>query len=63
MLQNCLEDDMCLYRPNAQWEGEFEKLKIDFKIILLTYKALNGLAPLYLTELLSSAIIWLSVCF
>ncbi len=26
--------------------------RIDFKILLLTYKALNGLAPLYLTELL-----------
>ncbi len=26
--------------------------RIDFNIILLTYKALNGLAPLYLTELL-----------
>ncbi len=27
MLQNCLEEDMCLYRPNARWEGEFEWLK------------------------------------
>ncbi len=26
--------------------------RIDFKIMLLTYKPLNGLAPLYLTELL-----------
>ncbi|XP_056587301.1 uncharacterized protein LOC130407959 isoform X1 [Triplophysa dalaica] len=29
------------------------KYRIDFKIILITYKALNGLAPTYLTELLS----------
>ncbi len=26
---------------------------IDFKILLITYKALNGLAPQYLSELLS----------
>ncbi len=28
-------------------------LNIDFKILLITYKALNGLAPQYLSELLS----------
>ncbi len=28
------------------------KLCIDFKILLITYKALNGLAPQYLSELL-----------
>ncbi len=28
------------------------KLRIDFKILLITYKALNGLAPQYLSELL-----------
>ncbi len=27
MLRNCLEEDMCLYRPNARWEGQFEWLK------------------------------------
>ncbi len=27
--------------------------RIDFKILLITYKALNGLAPQYLSELLS----------
>ncbi len=27
MLRNCLEEDVCLYRPNARWEGEFEWLK------------------------------------
>ncbi len=27
MLWNCLEEDVCLYRPNAQWDGEFERLK------------------------------------
>ncbi len=29
------------------------KHRIDFKILLITYKALNGLAPQYLSELLS----------
>ncbi len=29
------------------------KHRIDFKILLITYKALNGLAPHYLSELLS----------
>uniref|UniRef100_A0AAR2KJT6 Reverse transcriptase domain-containing protein n=1 Tax=Pygocentrus nattereri TaxID=42514 RepID=A0AAR2KJT6_PYGNA len=29
------------------------KFRIDYKILLLTYKALNGLAPQYLSELLS----------
>ncbi len=29
------------------------KHRIDFKILLMTYKALNGLAPQYLSELLS----------
>ncbi len=29
------------------------KYRIDFKILLITYKALNGLAPRYLSELLS----------
>jgi len=27
MLRNCLEEDVCLYRPNARWEGEIEWLK------------------------------------
>ncbi len=27
MFENCLEEDVCLYRPNARWEGEFEWLK------------------------------------
>ncbi len=29
------------------------KFRISYKIVLLTYKALNGLAPAYLTSLLS----------
>ncbi len=29
------------------------RFRIDFKIILLTYKALHGLAPVYMTELLT----------
>ena len=29
------------------------KFRIDFKILLLTYKAINGLAPFYLQELIS----------
>ncbi len=24
MLRNCLEEDVCLYRPNARWGGVFE---------------------------------------
>lgn len=28
------------------------KFRVDFKILMLTYKALNGLAPQYLSELL-----------
>ncbi len=27
MLWICLEEDVCLYRPNARWGGEFEWLK------------------------------------
>ncbi len=27
MLWNCLEENVCLYRPNARWGGEFERLK------------------------------------
>ncbi len=29
------------------------KHRLDFRILLITYKALNGLAPQYLSELLS----------
>jgi len=29
------------------------KFRIDYKVLLMTYKALNGLAPVYLTDLLS----------
>ena len=31
------------------------KFRIDFKILLLTYKAINGLAPFYLQELITGA--------
>ncbi len=27
MLKICQEEDVCLYRPNARWGGEFEWLK------------------------------------
>ncbi len=27
MLRICLEEDVCLYRPNARWEGDIEWLK------------------------------------
>ncbi len=27
MFRNCLEEDVCLYSPNARWRGEFEWLK------------------------------------
>ncbi len=33
--------------------GSLLNIRIDFKILLITYKALNGLAPQYLSELLS----------
>ncbi len=37
--------------PYSHWLPT--KHRIDFKILLITYKALNGLAPQYLSELLS----------
>ncbi len=33
--------------------GSLLNIVIDLKIVLITYKALNGLAPQYLSELLS----------
>ncbi len=33
--------------------SESDVVPLDFKIVLITYKALNGLAPQYLSELLS----------
>ncbi len=27
MIGNCLEEDVCLYRPKARWGGEFERIK------------------------------------
>ena len=48
------ETKYCHVRPllyNLHWlPVEF---RIDFKILLLTYKAINGLAPFYLHELIS----------
>ena len=48
------ETKYCHVRPllyNMHWlPAEF---RIDFKILLLTYKAINGLAPFYLHELIS----------
>ena len=44
----------CHVRPllyNLHWLPV--KFRIDFKILLLTYKAINGLAPFYLQELIS----------
>ncbi len=39
---------------SVDWERVWSnKHRIDFKILLITYKALNGLAPQYLSELLS----------
>ena len=49
-----LESKYCYVRPlvyNLHWLSV--KLRIDFKILLLTYKAINGLAPFYLHQLIS----------
>ena len=49
-----LESKYCHVRPllyNLHWLPV--KFWIDFKILLLTYKAINGLAPFYLRELIS----------
>ena len=49
-----LEPKYCHVRPllyNLHWLPV--KFRIDFKILLLTYKAINGLAPFYLQELIS----------
>ena len=49
-----LESKYCQVRPllyNMHWLPV--KFRIDFKILLLTYKAINGLAPFYLQELIS----------
>ena len=49
-----LESKYCHVRPllyNLHWLPV--KFRIDFKILLLTYKAINGLAPFYLQELIS----------
>ena len=49
-----LESKYCHVRPllyNLHWLPV--RFRIDFKILLLTYKAINGLAPFYLQELLS----------
>ena len=48
------ESKYCHVRPllyNLHWLPV--KFRIDFKILLLTYKAINGLAPFYLQELIS----------
>ena len=48
------ESKYCLLRTllyNLHWLPV--KFRIDFKILLLTYKAINGLAPFYLQELIS----------
>ena len=49
-----LESKYCHVRPllyNLHWLPV--KFRIDFEILLLTYKAINGLAPFYLQELIS----------
>ena len=48
------ESKYCHVRPllyNLHWLPV--KFRIDFKIMLLTYKAINGLAPFYLQELIN----------
>ncbi len=51
MLRNCLEEDLCLYRPNAWGEGEFKWLKtpkttaaVLQKIVFLGQKTLKKLS-------------------
>ncbi len=39
--------------PKTPLDPRGFKYRIDFKILLISYKALNGLAPQYLSELLS----------
>ncbi len=39
--------------PLQSFAKSYRFNRIDFKILLITYKALNGLAPQYLSELLS----------
>ena len=49
-----LESKYCHVRPllyNLHWLPV--KFRIDFKILLLTYKTINGLAPFYLQELIN----------
>ena len=49
-----LESKYCHVRPlpyNLHWLPV--KFRIDFKILVLTYKVINGLAPFYLQELIS----------
>ncbi len=43
---------LCMWQINLPWPLTLEH-RIDFKILLITYKALNGLAPQYLSEILS----------
>ena len=44
-------DDVELTRYNLHWLPVKER--VDFKVLLLTYKALNGLAPVYIRDLLN----------
>ena len=46
-----LESKYCHVRPLLHWLPV--KFRIDFRMLLLTYKAINGLAPFYLYELIS----------
>ncbi|KAK2849714.1 hypothetical protein Q7C36_008497 [Tachysurus vachellii] len=50
------ESMIILYNPNfiiSTLATVPVKFRIDYKLLLLTYKALNGLAPMYLTSLLT----------
>ncbi len=42
MLRNCLEEDVCLYRPNARWGGEFEWLFKDHSWRIAEYSWVSG---------------------
>ncbi len=53
MLRMCLLFCFVIFRMLCCVMCDFFFLNVDNKILLITYKALNGLAPQYLSELLS----------
>ena len=52
-------DSVCAQMKDLHWLKVRER--IDYKILLTVYKALNGLAPMYLTELKSHTVLLVEV--